>query len=99
MQGSIPGALDAINAHRHRTSNLPATVEYPVKGCVAPERPGLLHLPFVADRKLLTPSGPATCKHLASVLRGHTGAESVRIPAFPIVRLKCPLHVLPSLLS
>ena len=99
MQGSLFRALDEIDTQHERTANLSATIEHAVECCIAPERLSLVHLPFVADRQLLPPSGAAACKNLAPGLCGHAGAESMRIPALPVVRLKRPLHTLTSLRS
>jgi hypothetical protein len=98
MQGGLFRALEAIGTGQKRTTDFSATFEHAVKSRAAPERLGLLHLPFVADCKLLTASCTPPCKHLAAGLRGHARAEAVSIPALAVMRLKRPLHSVPSLL-
>jgi len=66
---------------------------------MAPECFDRLHLPFVANRQLLAPSGPPPGKNLAAGLCRHAGTETVRVLPLPNMRLIRPLHVLPSLLS
>lgn len=99
MQGGLLRTLKEIDTQCERTTDLTATVEHAVECGVAPERLSLLHLPFVADRQLLPPSCTAARKNRAPGLCCHAGAESMRIPALPVVRLKRPLHTLSSLLS
>jgi hypothetical protein len=92
VQRSLFRTLHEIKTERERTADLPATVEHTVECCVAPERLGPAHLPFVADREFLAPSGTPARKHLPPCLGRHARAEAVRIAALPIVGLKCSLH-------
>jgi hypothetical protein len=49
-------------------------------------------LAFVAYRQFPPPLCAAARENIAAVLRGHPGAETVSVPALPLVRLKRPLH-------
>jgi hypothetical protein len=98
MEDWLLRTFKLIHAHHMGPANLLPTLEHAVECCVAPERSGLLHLPFVADRKLLAPSGTAPCQDLTASLGRHSRPEAVCILALPLVRLKRPLHILPSIL-
>jgi hypothetical protein len=87
-----------VDTHHVGSTNFLPTLEHAVECCAAPERRGLLHLPFVADRKLLAPSGTAPCQDLTACLGRHTRPEPMGVLALPVVRLKRPLHILPSVL-
>ena len=64
VQRSFLCTLHQKKTERERTADLPASVEHTVERCVAPERLGPAHLPFVADREFLAPSGTPACQYL-----------------------------------